>query len=181
MTIQEFKQRRQTFGDPEAYDAAREQFFREHPDCPRPKPIERLDLIMRVEYAIDILRGRKKVEIRNSSPFYWKRLHDPDVMAYEDKYWDDELMRLQMLDFNDSVRAVETIHFHNYSNSWYLDVKCIDNNTVLLVDDQVAFLREAYGFTEFDEELEMLNKRKAKERPLYFYFTIGDILGTNLE
>ena len=181
MSIEEYMDLRSKFtpGSP-MYEQMRKEFFEQHPDCPRPKPIECLNLIMRREFAEEILAGTKKVEIRSYSQHYVDRLYDKDVLAYEDKHWDDEVMRMQMIDFNDSVRAVKKIHFHNYNNSWFLDVECVDNNTVLLVNEQVKYLQDEYGCHEFDEELERLNRRNAEERPTYFYFAIGETLGTNL-
>ena len=181
MTKQEYLELQTKFADPAVFDAARKKFFEEHPDCPKPKPVECLNLIMRREFAEEILRGEKTMEVRSYSQHYADRLYDKEVLDYEDKHWDDEVMRMQMLDFNDSVRAVKKIHFHNYNNSWFLDVECIDNNTVVVNDDQVGFLRDEYNCHEFDEELERLNKRKAKERPIYFYFAIGRVLATDLK
>ena len=181
MSIEEYMDLRSQFKpDSPVYEAAREKFFEEHPDCPRPKPIECLNLIMRREFAEEILAGTKKVEIRSYSQHYVDRLYDKEVLAYEDKHWDDEVMRMQMIDFNDSVRAVKKIHFHNYNNSWYLDVECTDNNTVIVKDDQVRYLQEEYGCHDFDDELAALNRRKAEDRPIYFYFAVGQILCTNL-
>ncbi len=180
MTIEDYKKLRERFNVPDVYTSARAVFFAEHPDCPRPKPIECLDLIMKKEYALQILAGTKRVEIRSYSEFYRNRLYDKAVLDYEDKHWDDELMRLQMLDFNDSVRAVKTIHFHDYGKTWFLDVECVENNTVLLVDDQVGYLRDEFDCHEFDEMLADLNRSGAKERPMYFYFAIDNVLSTNL-
>lgn len=181
MSITEYTVLRSKFTpDSPVYERMREAFFEEHPDCPRPKPIECLNLIMRREYAEEILAGTKKVEIRSYSQHYADRLYDKDVLAYEDKYWDDELMRMQIFDFTDSVRAVKKIHFHNYNNSWFLDVECIDNNTVIVNDEQVRYLQEEYDCHEFDDELKELNKCNADVRPMFFYFAVGRILSTNL-
>ena len=57
----------------------------------------------------------------------------------------------------------------------------MDNNTIVVNDEQVGYLRAEYGCHEFDEELERLNKRNAKDRPIYFYFAIGKILATDLK
>ena len=181
ITLEEYLELQKKFVDPAVFDKARKEFFETHPDVPRPKMVDRLNLIMRKEFALEILKGTKTVEIRAYSQHYSDRLYDKDVLAYEEAHWDDELLRLQMLDFNDSVRGVKQIHFHNYNNSWYLDVECIENNTVVVVDDQVQYLQDEFGCHEFDEELTSLNKRRAKDRPIYFYFAIGKILGTNLK
>lgn len=180
MTLEDYKAVRARFNEPGVFEAERKRFFEEHPDCPRPKPVECLNLIMRREYAEEIVRGEKKVEVRSYSQHYCDRLYDKDVLAYEDKHWDDELMRMRMMDFNDSVRAVKKIHFHNYNNTWHLDVECVDNNTVLLVDEQVKYLQDEYGFHDFDEELERLDKKGSNERPIFFYFAVGRILDTDL-
>lgn len=180
MTIEEYVALSAKFGDEKVFTEAREAFFKEHPDCPKPQPIECLNLIMKKEYALDILKGIKKVEVRAYSDHYWGRLYDKKVLEYENKHWDDDLMRMQMCDFNDSVRAVKKIHFYNYNNSWHLDVECIDNNTVVVVDDQVKFLQEEYGCHEFDEMLAEFNKKKEKNRPIFFYFALGKVLDTNL-
>jgi len=180
MTKKEYLELQKQFDNDEVFDNARKAFFEAHPDCPHPKPIEKLDLVMKKEFAREILAGTKKVEIRSYTDFYTSRLYDKDVLAYEEDHWDNELLRMQMIDFNDSVRAVKTIHFHDYGNTWYLDVECPDNNTVVLVDDQVKYLQEQYDFHDFDEELADLNSADATERPIYFYFAIGKILGTNL-
>ena len=102
------------------------------------------------------------------------------MLAYEDKHWDDELMRMQIIDFTDSVRAVKKIHFHNYNNSWYLDVECVDNSTIIVNDEQVGYLRDVFGCHEFDDELAALNRCNAEDRPIYFYFAVGEVLCTNL-
>ena len=181
MTVNEYTELQNQFANnTELFDRCREQFFKEHPDCPRPKMIERLDLIMKKEFALEILSGKKTVEIRKYTDHYCSRLYDKKVLAYEDEHWDDDVMRMQMIDFNDSVRGVKTIHFHDYGKTWFLDVECVDNNTVLLVDDQVKYLQDEFGFHEFDEMLADLNAQNATERPIYFYFAIGKVLATDL-
>lgn len=181
MTMKEYLKLQKKFNDSEFFNQCRMEFFEAFPDCPRPKPIEKLDLVMRKEYAKEIMAGTKTVEVRSYSDFYVSRLYDKDVLDYEDKHWDDEVMRMMMVDFNDSVRAVRTIHFHDYGKTWYMDVECIDNNTVLINDEQVGYLQEEFDCHEFDEELADLNAAKATERPIYFYFAVGKILGTNLK
>ena len=179
-TMDRYEKIRERFDDEVFFRSCRKAFFQAHPECPRPKPIERLDLVMKKEYAKEILSGTKKVEIRAFSEFYSSRLYDKKVLAFEDEHWDDEPLRTMMLDFNDSVRAVKTIHFHDYGKTWFLDVECPENNTVVLVDDQVKYLQEQYGFHEFDEQLADLDAAEAPERPIFFYFAIGKILGTDL-
>ena len=181
MTLEEYLKLQENFNDTDFFEQCRKEFFEAYPDCPRPKPIECLDLVMRKEFAKEIIAGTKTVEIRSYSDFYCNRLYDKVVSAYEEAHWDDQLMRMMMIDFNDSVRAVKTIHFHDYGKTWFLDVECIDNNTVLVNNEQVSFLQEEYDCHEFDEILAELNAENATERPIFFYFAVGKVLGTNLK
>ena len=182
MTIEKYLDLQARFDeDPNVFLEAQDEFFKTHPDVPRPEPVECLNLVMKKEFAMQILSGEKKVEIRSYSPHYIDRLYDKKVLEYEREHWDDELLRMQMMDFNDSVRAVKKIHFHNYNNSWYLDVECVENTAASVCDADVVYLREEYGCHDFDEMLADFNRRKTKDRPLFFYFVIGEILGTNLQ
>ena len=182
MTKKEYLKLQEKFNDDEAlFEQCRKEFFEAFPDCPRPKPIEKLDLVMRKEFAKEIIEGTKTVEIRNYTNFYTSRLYDKAVLAYEEEHWDDELMRMMMLDFNDSVRGVKTIHFHDYGKTWFLDVECDENNTVVITDDQVGYLQECFDCHEFDDMLAGLNAQNATERPIFFYFAVGEIIDTNLQ
>ena len=178
MTIEDYLALQAKFDDPAVFEAARKQFFETHPDVPRPEPIECLNLIMKRVYAEEILAGTKTVEVRAYSQHYCDRLYDKKVLEFEDKHWDDELLRLQMLDFNDSVRAVKKIHFHNYNETWSMDVECVDNNTVVVEDEQVKFLQDEYNCHEFDEMLATLNRKHEDKRPIFFYFALGKVLET---
>ena len=173
------------------YGARLEEFLAAHPDAPVSEDIECLSLIMRKEFAMQILRGEKKVEIRAYSKFYHDRLFDRRVTAWSDAKaaemeasgaTEDEVdaFLADCVDLLAPLRPVKKIRFHNYDNTWYLEAECTENYQVAVVRDQVEELKSLYGCDEFDEMLEELEKKKAKDRPLYFYFVIGRILDTNL-
>ena len=179
MTLKEYQEIRTRFDNEEIYNTQMERFFTEHPDCPKPKPIERLSLVMKKEYAQEIIDGTKTVEIRDAgSKKYQDMLYDKEMLAYEEDHWDDELMRLQLLDFTSDIRPVLSIHFYTYNNSWSMDVECIDNDIMVVNDEQVGDLRQAFACNEFDELLEDLNRDNVpeEERPCFFYFAVGKIL-----
>ena len=179
MTLEEYKTIREKFDDLSFYTQEQERFFKEHPDCPRPKPVDRLSLVMKKEYAQEIIAGTKTVEIRDGySKKYQDMLIDKDVAAYMDAHWDDELMRLQMIDFLSEVRPVFTIHFYTYNNSWSMDVECIENALIPIVDEEVQYLRDEFHSNEFDELLAELKANNVPEdqRPMFFYFAVGKIL-----
>ncbi|MCR4619119.1 MAG: hypothetical protein K5633_00310, partial [Paludibacteraceae bacterium] len=78
------------------------------------------------------------------------------------------------------LRVVKKIHFHDYNNSWFLDVECVGNDVVSVTDEDVKFLREGFGCTELDEQLSHLQATCEENRPMYFYFVIGQVIETNL-
>lgn len=165
------------FNNEEEYIAARQQFFESHPDAPVTKDIECLNLIMRKEYAEAILRGEKPLEFRDYSEFYCKRLIDKEVNQYINDHFDDD----DVVVFCNDIRPVKMIHFHNYNNSWFLDVECDFNDAFSISKPDIEFLQNEYGVHDFDEELELLEKNNEEQRPYLFYFVIGKVLGTNLD
>lgn len=179
MTLKEYQAIRTRFDNEEVRVEQMKRFFSEHPDCPRPKPIERLSLVMKKEFALEIIAGTKTVEIRDAgSKKYCDMLYDKEMLAYEDKHWDDELMRLQLIDFTSNVRPVLSIHFYTYNNSWSMDVECIDNDIMQVTDAHVQALRDKYNCYEFDELLAELDADRVPDdaRPFFFYFAVGKIL-----
>ena len=72
------------------YFAAEDEFMEKY-NAPKCKPIEVLDLIMRREFAEEILSGEKKVEIRKCSDHYFNRLTDKNVDAWMNEHRDAEL------------------------------------------------------------------------------------------
>lgn len=159
------------------YAAAKRHFFESHPEAPTAKDVECLNLIMRREYAEQILAGTKKLEFRSYSEHYVKRLIDKSVADYISRHMDDE----EVLTFCNDIRQVKKIHFHNYSNSWYLDIECNYNDVFSITKTDVGYLQDTYGCHDFDEDLERLEAKKEKYRPYIFYFECGRVLGTNLK
>ena len=165
-----------------AFKAAREDWYKAHPDVPRTKDIPVLNLIMKREFAEAILAGEKTIEFRAFSDHYYERLYDKNVNAYAEAHEDDEeLARAIDEGYVDSLRNVLKIHFHNYSNTWFLDCECLLNDEVAVVPDDVAYLNEMYDCHELDAMLGDLTRKKEANRPIFFYFVLGDVLDTNLK
>ena len=81
------------FKTDEEFYAARETFYAKHPEAPKAQSIECLSLIMKREFAEQILAGTKKLEYRAYSPFYISRLIDKKVAKYiQDNIDDDEVV-----------------------------------------------------------------------------------------
>lgn len=157
----------------EQYDKAKAELLKKYPDMPAPKPIECLNLLLRKTFAEQIIEGKKTVEFRDFSEYYCSRILDKDVtnwiLEHEEEDEDASF-------FANNVRPVKRIHFHNYNNSWGLDVECKRNDYMALIDKDVDYLREAYDCHELDEMLDDYNKRSQEDRPSFFYFALGKIL-----
>jgi hypothetical protein len=148
------------------YDAMCEKY----PNYRDADDIECLNLIMKREFAEAIVRGEKKVEFRAMSDSYMNRLYDDRVLQFMDLHEDDPLVQ----ECAEPMRNVKTIHFHNYNNSWTLDVECELNDIVVVNDEQVKYMQEEYGCHELDAQLKAT--KKSPNKPMYFYFVIGKII-----
>lgn len=163
----------------EEFIAARQKFFESHPDALEAEDIECLNLVIKREYAEQILRGEKKLEFREYKDFYIKKLIDPDVADYIRTHIDDN----DVTTFCNDIRQVSKIHFYNYNRSWFLDVEVTYNDAFCINKRDIKFLQEKYGCHDFDADLKRMEAMKvpADERPYLFYFVIGKVLGTDLK
>lgn len=161
----------------------RKEFIETHTDCPTAEPIQRLDLIMKREWAEKILSGTKKVEFRDYTDYYCKRLFDSKVIAYIENNKSNEAIKAQIGNFVNPLRRVNSIHFHNYNNTWFLDVEVTHNDFMRITKADVDFLRNKFGSYDCNEELKYYESKRVseKQRPVYFYFVLGDIIDTNLK
>lgn len=141
--------------------------------------VEAYDLLLQKKYALDIVLGKKKIEVRSFSDHYISRFLDKEVMKRNDannrKPFDD--------DYENEIREdVHYIHFHNYNNSWYLDVE-IEGIGMCVVDSQdieplaadfpemAAYLPDARKNDELPEE----------DKPMIFYIVLADVVDHNLK
>lgn len=160
----------------EEFEKAKAEFLAKHPELPKVKDVDRLNLIMRKEFALQILKGEKKVEFRAFSQHYTDRLMDKDMANWMADHQGKELDDFEI----SAARQVYTIHFHNYSNSWYLDVECTENEVCAPLPGWVEFFN-TLGCHELDEMTADFEKRNEEMRPLFFYFVLGKVIDTNLK
>lgn len=159
------------------YWAKIDQLKAKYPDYCEAADVEVLNLIMKREYAEQILRGEKKVEFRAVSDHYIKRLIDRKVVEFKKRHEADP----DVQEFCDPLRIVRKIHFHNYNNSWFLDVDVVENDYVAADKEGVEFLNKRYDCHELDELYESLPpKERDKLAPTFFFFVIDKVVATNL-
>jgi hypothetical protein len=152
------------------------EFRAKYPDYVEPQPIECLNLIMKKQFAQQILNGEKKLEFRAMSEHYANRLTDDKVNSFINAHAGEEEFEEVWGEFVQIVRPVKKIHFHNYNNSWYLDVECKSNDVVCAVRSDIEYLNEKFGCHELDELCNQLDTRKEQNRPVFYYFECGEVL-----
>ncbi len=124
------------------------------------KLAEAFDLIMRKEFAFDIIEGRKRIEFRNMSQFYIRRFLNISGKGKDEKW---------------TFKGTSYIHFHDYGNTWFLDVRICDVCLLDLSKESLDIMHE-YGHHEFDE----MAKECKEDEVNMFGLVIESILGTSL-
>lgn len=163
------------------FEKKEKEFYKLFPDSPRAVDIERLNLILKREYAIDILTGAKKFEWRTVSDYYIKRLCAKGYFEWAEKYVDDPKYQ-ELVPYADYINDVRTIHFHDYNNKWYLDVECNALYEVYATEENAKFFREELNCHDLDEEAAWCAEHCAEgEETMYFTFELGNVIDTNLD
>lgn len=159
----------------EKWIKAYEAFYKKHPDCPKPGDIKSLNLVMKKEYAEAIKRGEKTVEFRDYSKFYGDRIYDKAVSEYIAKNQTNPDLREALREgILTSIKIVRSLHFHNYNNSWEMDVECIANGIIAICPEDIKMLQDNFNCHELDDMLETCEEY-GDNPPLLFYFACGKI------
>lgn len=140
--------------------------------------VEAYDLLMKKEYALEILSGKKRVEFRSFTDHYINRFMDKEVMKRNKAKGNPTIDELRA-----EVRTdIEYIHFHNYNNSWYLDVAIEGIGYCCLDSQDIVPLAEDFDdFKAYLEDAKKYDKMPFDERPMMFYIVLAEVVDTNLQ
>lgn len=113
--------------------------------------IEAYPLIMRKENALDILRGKKTIEIRKFSGKYEKMFTDFKQLEENEKLRkagrDEECRPVLRTD-------IEAVHFYSTGAPWTLDVAIDEIGIGEITEEGIKFMHDEFDFHDFDEQLE---------------------------
>jgi hypothetical protein len=128
---------------------------------------------MRKEHALEIIACKKPLEIRTFSDFYCKMFTDQALVDANEKLrkegLDDECTGVCRTD-------VGFVHFHNYTNSWTLDVEIDEIGMALMVEDDITWLADEFGFHDYDSEWQQYAHLPDEEKPLFFWLHIVGVV-----
>lgn len=140
--------------------------------------VEAYDLLLKKEFALDIIEGRKKVEIRSFSDYYISRFLDKKIMAQNDKAglkpFDDGYQ-------NEFRQDIHYIHFHNYNNTWFVDVE-IEGIGMCVMDSQdiEPLVEDFPEMAEYLPDARKNDELPEEDKPMIFYIVLADIIAHNL-
>lgn len=135
--------------------------------------VEAYALIMKKENALEILHGKKSVEIREASSKYEKMFTDQEQLAKNREAAEEGRDEWQVPIRND----IGFVHFYNYANTWALDCEIDEIGTASLTREDVESLREDFGFHDLDNEWQEFEGKPIEEVPFFFYLHISAIVG----
>jgi hypothetical protein len=129
------------------------------------------NLIMRKVHAKDIVSGKKRVEIRQFSDYFIGMFFDREKDAFNQKNPPEKWV-------NPVRDDVDFIHFRDYDNSWFLDVKIGNCGIGMIEQETIEYLAKNYDFHDLDNEWQQY--KDDDEPPLFFWFEIKEIVDNNL-
>jgi len=137
------------------------------------KPVEAYHLIMKKENALDILNGKKKVEIRKFSKKYNDMFINKELYKEFQEYLKDPDGSMEL---EDCLNETEYIYFTNYNNSWHLIVEVLDIAVYQMTKEDVEVLNEDYNFHDFDNEWQQYKDIREEDIPMFYGIGLADVI-----
>ena len=171
------KYKSMTYGE---YFHAMDEFIARY-NAPQPEPVKKLELYASREEADEILKGDRKVIIRPFTDSYWEYMTDHEVDEWMTAHRDCFGMDMEAFnEFMCATRPIDNIHFHDEQDTWFIDTTCIENGLIPVNRERVKDLNDRFDCKDLNRLLMKIENRKDvySEPPLYYYFVIGDVIGT---
>jgi hypothetical protein len=135
--------------------------------------VEAYDLLMRKEYALDIISGKKTLEIREFKSHYVNMFTDKEQLAKNEELRkagkDDECI--------EPLKATQYVRFHNYNYSWTLDVEIDEIGISTVCREDIEDLADAFDFHDYDNEWQQYEHLDDDEKPVFYWLHIKEIVG----
>jgi len=135
--------------------------------------VQAYDLIMRKEHALEIIAGKKPLEIRALSDHYCSMFTDDAKLS------ENEKLRKEGRDGEcvSTCRAdIAYVHFRNYNNSWSLDVAIDEIGIAVMDEEDISFLSDEFGFHDYDNEWQQYVGKPDDEVPMFFYLHLDEVV-----
>lgn len=135
--------------------------------------VEAYALIMRKENALEILNGKKTIEIRKFSDKYEKMFTDFKQL--------EENERLRKMGREDECQSIlrtdiEAIHFYSTGAPWHLNVAIDEIGIGEVTEEGVKFMNEEFNFHDFDNEWQKYKDFPREKVPLFYYLHVCEII-----
>ena len=137
------------------------------------KPVEAYHLIIKKENDLDILNGKKKIEIRAFSKKYNDMFINKELYKEFQEYLKDPDGSMEL---EDCLNETEYIYFTNYNKSWYLIVEVLDIAVYKMTQEDVEVLNEDYDFHDFDNEWQQYKDLPEDEIPVFYGLGLADVI-----
>ena len=137
------------------------------------KSVEAYHLIMKKENALDILNGKKKIEIRTFSKKYNDMFINKELYKEFQEYLKDPDGSMEL---EDCLNETEYIYFTNYNNSWNLIVEVLDIAVYKMTQEDVEVLNEDYDFHDLDNEWQQYKDLPEDEIPVFYGLGLADVI-----
>lgn len=137
------------------------------------KEVEAYDLLMKKENALDIISGKKTLEIRAFSNHYSMMFTDFEQLEKNKKLReegnDDDCI--------EPLKGIKYVHFHNYNNSWTLDVQIDEIGLSSMCQEDIEDLADGFDFHDYDNEWQQYEGKYIEDIPMFYWLHIKKILG----
>lgn len=136
------------------------------------KEFEAYDLILTKENALEILSGKKKIDIRVMSDTYINKFLDKKVRAEQEKASE----RGEEVFIEDAIKPIWLARFRNYKKTWWMDVVLSEVGLCMMEEEEIKELAEDFDFHDYDNEWQQYADLPDEEKPMFFILAIDKIL-----